>query len=292
MNKVNGAGAKAVVIKAACLQMNSSTSVDENINFIEESLRSAPKLDVLALPENFAQMPATRREQYIEVGESGRVQNVLQDLAARYNTHIIAGSLPIKTDADQQKPYARCLMVSPKGEVSHYDKLHLFDVDVNTTANQAGKQRYRESDTYQRGQLGAAQLSSRVLQIGSNSVRLGASICYDLRFPELYRSFASEGVDIITVPSAFTYDTGKVHWECLLRARAIENQAFVLAPAQVGVHASGRRTWGHSMIIDPWGQLLNVQETDTGLVYADLDLGLIRQLEQTFPVIQHKRLRP
>ncbi len=287
---MNQAQQKMAIVKAACLQMNSSASVDDNLNFVEESLKSAPKLDLLVLPENFAQMPLNRHEQIIELSEFGRIQSFVRDLAFRYRTYIVAGSLPIKADKRQPKPYARCLIASPNGELSHYDKLHLFDVDVETTENAGGKQRYRESATYQHGELSSSQLSSRVLHIGSNSVRLGASICYDLRFPELYRSFSRQGVDIITVPSAFTYETGKMHWECLLRARAIENQAFVLAAAQVGMHASGRRTWGHSMIVDPWGRLLKVEAASTGLLCADLDLNLIKKLEQRFPVTKHKRL--
>lgn len=301
MNEVDKTGG---VLKVACLQMNSSADVAENLMFIENVMSAARPLDILALPENFAQMPENRHTQHVEMAGHGNVQTFLHDLARRYQIHIVAGSLPIKSHpklADDHdgasmcgKPYARCLIIAPNGEVSHYDKLHLFDVDVehqgDRNSNQTKRQRYRESDTYQQGKLGGQQLAPHALQIGSTTVRLGASICYDLRFPELYRGFASQGVDLITVPSAFTYDTGKAHWECLLRARAIENQAFVMAPAQVGVHANGRKTWGHSMIIDPWGTVLAAQTAGTGLLYADLDLHLTQRLKKTFPVLTHKRI--
>ena len=282
-------------ITVACLQMSSSPDVAENLSFIEQALDSAPKIDLLALPENFAQMPKTRHQQHVENVGSGHVQDFLKDLARRHNMHLIAGSLPVavsnNNEQEPQKPYARCLIVAPSGETTHYDKLHLFDVDTSSAVDSGAKQRYRESDTYQRGPLSESQVAPRTLKIGTNSVRLGASICYDLRFPELYRGFAAQGVDIISVPSAFTYETGRVHWECLLRARAIENQAFVIAPAQVGVHASGRQTWGHSSIIDPWGTVLAVKAEGVGLVCAGLDLSQIESLKQSFPVARHKRLK-
>ena len=128
------------------------------------------------------------------------------------------------------------------------------------------------------------------MKLAGNEVRLGSSICYDLRFPELYRHFASLQANLVTVPAAFTYETGRAHWELLVRSRAIENQFFVLAAAQVGEHANGRRTWGHSLIVDPWGEILAKKEEGEGLVYADLDLSVIQKLQQRFPVLEHRRL--
>ncbi len=277
-------------LRVGCLQMSSTADVSQNLGVIEKGVNKAANLDLLALPENFAQMPKHRNELYTEQAGNGEVQTFLRQLAQHHDVTIIAGSLPVVDEqSGVNKPFARCLVISSDGTQSHYDKLHLFDVDVND-APQGGAQRYRESDRYQAGALTAEQKSVKALKIGANTVRLGASICYDLRFPELYREFALQGVDIITLPSAFTYETGKAHWQLLLRARAVENQAFVIAPAQVGEHANGRRTWGHSMIVDPWGRILAQQSDQTGLFYADLDLNLQEELKTSFPVLKHRRL--
>ncbi len=294
-------------VKVACLQMNSTNNVHENLGIIERALSDADPIDLLVLPENFAQMPARRAEQHIELMEDGSdqsdvqsnnqydgqhnhqtiVQRFLVDMAARHAVHIVAGSLPTRVEL-QQKPFARCHIVGPSGPLGHYDKLHLFDVDV---ATQNGSQTYRESDSYQAGSNTSKNTSLHTLNIDQNTVRLGASICYDLRFPELYRQFAASGAQMITVPAAFTYHTGEAHWETLLRARAIENQAFVLAAAQTGEHANGRKTWGHSMVIDPWGDVIARLETETGLLYADLDLDGIEALKGRFPVHNHRRIK-
>ncbi len=273
--------------------MNSSADVADNLSFIERSLAGAQPIDLLVLPENFAQMPANRRQQYSERAGQGEVQDFLQQLTLTHSFTVVAGSLPIK-EAENDKPYARCLIVKGGKVIHQYDKLHLFDVDTSVESKPGSaaskRQRYRESDTYQFG-VQSEKIAPAHIQIGSNSVILGPSICYDLRFPELYRSYAVQGADIVTVPSAFTYETGKLHWDCLLRARAIENQAFVLAAGQVGQHANGRQTWGHSMMIDPLGAVLAQHPTKTGLLYADLDLHLRAELIRTFPVLSHRRLR-
>lgn len=272
------------------MQMTSSANIDENLDYIERALEAADPLDLLVLPENFAEIPIRQELQHTEGDGVGRVQNFLITLSQRFDLVIVAGSLPIISGSNT-KPFARCLIVTPSGVASHYDKLHLFDVDVTAPqANGQKTQRYRESDSYELGELNTAQLLPRTLEIGLNTVRLGPSICYDLRFPELYRKFSESGVDLITVPSAFTYRTGQAHWECLLRARAIENQAFVLASAQVGIHANGRQTWGHSMIIDPWGHVLAQEPVNQGLLYANLDLNQIEQLSGHFPVNTQRRL--
>lgn len=284
------------VIKLACLQMSSGPNMSDNIATVEAALSVKPDLDLLLLPENFAQMPACKAEQYSEYELDGEVQQALSQLATRFSVSILAGSLAIR-DSEDSKPFARSLLFNVKGElVGQYDKLHLFDVntqaqvDVNTQAR-AGS-RYRESDTYRAGAVSKKQLSPVSLQIGQTSLQLGLTICYDLRFPELYRTLAAQGAQVICVPSAFTYETGQAHWEALLRARAIENQVFIIAPAQTGKHASGRKTWGHSMVIDPWGAVLAQKNTGEGLVFAELDLTTIESLRARFPVHQHKRLQP
>lgn len=276
-------------IRVACMQMSSTSNVEQNLAFITANLESSVPIDLLVLPENFSQMPEHQRSLRAEDDGVGKVQQYLVALAKRLNIVIVAGSLPIVAGKNS-RPFARCLIVTPEGVRFEYDKLHLFDVDVVDKEDESSTQTYRESDSYCAGALSESQVSPRNLKIGSNTVRLGPSICYDLRFPELYRHFSNSGVDIITVPAAFTYQTGSAHWECLLRARAIENQAYVIAAAQVGVHENGRQTWGHSMVIDPWGSVLAKEPSATGLLYADLDLNHAERLRKTFPVMTHKRL--
>ena len=268
--------------------MNSGPNVSDNIATVEAALSAKPDLDILMLPENFAQMPASKAEQYSEYQLDGEVQRTLSQFASHFHVNILAGSLAI-LDSQDSKPFARSLLFNTQGEqVGQYDKLHLFDVDTQAQA----RSRYRESDTYLAGPVSKTQLSPVALQIGQSTVQIGQTICYDLRFPELYRTLAAQGAQVICVPSAFTYETGQAHWETLLRARAIENQVFVVAPAQSGKHASGRKTWGNSMIVDPWGAVLAQKNTGEGLVFAELDLTTIESLRARFPVHQHKRLQP
>jgi len=168
----------------------------------------------------------------------------------------------------------------------------LFDVDTDVdvcNAERLKNSRYRESDRYQAGMLSKSQLMPASLLIGQSYVQIGLTICYDLRFPEVYRALASNGAQLICVPAAFTYQTGLAHWQTLLKARAIENQVFVAAPAQVGEHANGRRSWGQTMIIDPWGQVIAEQKTGEGLVFAEIDLTTIQSLRERFPAHKHKR---
>ncbi|GHA11758.1 amidohydrolase [Arenicella chitinivorans] len=266
--------------------MNSGPDVAENLAFITASLRAEPDLDLLLLPENAVQMPATRDHQYVEPATGGEVQRALSRLAADTGTAIVLGALAVLVEPNP-KPFARSLLFDQQGRLCHtYDKLHLFDVDTGDSR----QHRYRESETYQAGPLTQAQASPKALTIGDLSVQLGLSICYDLRFPEMYRALVQRGAQILCVPAAFTYETGQAHWATLLRARAIENQVYVLAAAQHGIHANGRQTWGHSMIVDPWGEVIVQQNTGQGLVSATLDLTKIESLKASFPVQQHRRL--
>ncbi len=273
-------------IKVACLQMNSGPVVAENLAFISASLRTTSNLDLLVLPENALQMPASRDQQYIEPATGGEVQRALSQLAAETSTAILLGSLAAQVEKGQ-KPFARSLLFDRQGRLCHtYDKLHLFDVDTGN----GSQGQYRESDTYQPGCINESQISPKPLTFGDLTVQLGLSICYDLRFPEMYRALVQRGAQIVCVPAAFTCETGEAHWAALLRARAIENQVYVLAAAQHGLHANGRQTWGHSMIIDPWGDVIAQQSTGQGLVSATLDLTKIELLKARFPVHQHRRL--
>lgn len=286
-------------VRLACLQMNSSASVDENLAYVEKyaELAKQKQVDVLLLPENFAQMPAKAGELHIEYPNDGPVQACLEGLSRQLGMFIIAGSIPIKCD-DNSRPFSRSLVFDNQGiQVAQYDKIHLFDVDL------ADGQSYRESATYKP----AAITGSESISVAQTKfATLGLTICYDLRFPEMYRKLAQLGAQIITVPSAFTYDTGSAHWQTLLRARAIENQVFIVAAAQDGIHQNARRTWGHSMIVDPWGNIIaqpgsekthlshveinKVTKSCTGLVIGDIDLTLLATVRAEFPVLKHRRL--
>lgn len=277
----------AGLLRAACLQMCSGNSVADNLATVAENLQLAPALDVLVLPENFAQIPASRRQQHVELMNDGVVQKRLSELAQDHKVMIVGGSIAIR-DVPHEKPFARSLVFDRNGRnIGHYDKIHLFDVDVGEDTN---KQRYRESDTFQHG--GVNDLQSRPIcgDFSAGSVQLGLSICYDLRFPELYQMLSRSGAQVICVAAAFTSATGRAHWQTLLTARAIENQVFIVAAAQFGKHANDRCTWGHSMIIDPWGTVVAEQSDGEGLVFAELDLSQVLQLNENFPVQRHRRL--
>lgn len=231
-------------------------------------------------------MPRRRTQQHIEEENTGLVQQTLSNLSREHRVAIVAGSIAVRAQSND-KPFARCLVFDAQGQpIGHYDKLHLFDVDVSVQ----GGQRYRESDTYQAGGLEPAQTQAVALKIAQSTLQLGLTICYDLRFPELFRQLVKNGAQLICVPSAFTYDTGQAHWRTLLRARAIENQVYVAAPAQSGKHENGRKTWGHSMIIDPWGNVIAEKAAGEGLLCAEIDPTNIEALRTTFPIHQHRRL--
>jgi len=276
-------------LRVACLQMSSGKDVDSNLTSVVEHLEGAEQTDLIVLPENFAQMPASRADQYVEVDGEGIVQATLAELARKYQTCIVAGSLAV-LEAQNDKPFARSLVFDKFGErVAHYDKVHLFDIDVPDSENSRdhrSHQRYRESATYAHGDLAGVQ----AVDLAAIDLKIGLTICYDLRFAEQYRALAAQGAQLVTVPSAFTYETGQAHWRTLLSARAIENQVFILAAAQTGEHANGRRTWGHSMIIDPWGRIVAEQRQGEGLLIAEIDLTDIQRLKQIFPMHEHRRL--
>jgi predicted amidohydrolase len=282
------------LLRVACLQMTSTNSVDQNLLFIDQQMRLAHDrgVELIQLPENFAQMPIRRAEQHIETPNSGVIQSFLSAKSKQYRMMVVGGSMPIQ-ETGSDKPHARCLVFDHSGvQIAAYNKVHLFDVDL------PDKQRYMESTTYLAGGVAGVQVVDTAL------AKLGLSICYDLRFPEMYRMFASQGVEVIMVPSAFTAITGQAHWRTLLRARAIENQAFVMAAAQVGRHDNDRETWGHSMIIDPWGVVLSefddghqppaesaeLVRKSVGLLITDLDLNKLAELRVKFPALTHRRL--
>ena len=234
---------------------------------------------LVQLPENavvFGNRDAVRR--WAEPLGSGPVQDTLSGWAREFGIWLVVGSMPTLIDGSERW-HSTCLVYDDQGrQVAHYHKLHLFDVDVAD-----GHGRYRESDSYAPG--------NDLCVVDSPFGRLGLSICYDLRFPELYRALRERGADILMVPSAFTRVTGQAHWLPLLQARAIENQCYVLAAAQFGEHAGGRQTWGHSIILDPWGEICACLPRGEGLILASLDRQRLDSLRRQMPVAQHARLR-
>ncbi|MFG6447491.1 carbon-nitrogen hydrolase family protein [Roseateles sp. BYS180W] len=269
-------------MRVAALQMVSSPDVAHNLARAEALLRQAAAAgaQLAALPEYFCLM-GLKDEDKLAVAETpgdGPIQRKLSALARELGLWLIGGTLPLRC-AEAGRVRNSCLSFGPDGAlVARYDKLHLFCYDN-------GRERYDEA---------------RVLQAGEAPVRAelggwhtGFSVCYDLRFPELYRQMShSPGLpplELISVPAAFTYGTGQAHWELLLRARAVENQAYVIAPAQGGLHSNGRRTWGHSMVVDPWGEVLACHAEGEGLALATLSRERLSQLRQQLPALQHRR---
>lgn len=264
----------------AAIQMISCQTLDDNLiaaeKLIAEAANAGAKL--IVLPENFAIMGSheTDKLKVKEVDGEGVIQNFLATTAKKYAVWLIGGTMPMVGDSDY-KVRAACLIYNEQGErVARYDKVHLFDVHV-PDSNEV----YRESDSIEAG--------TTPLVIDSPFGRLGIAVCYDLRFPEFFRNMKEMGVDILIIPAAFTYETGSAHWEILLRARAIENQCYVIASNQGGFHHSGRRTFGHSMIIDPWGIILDCYKTGSGFASATIDLERLQKIRNTFPVLNHQR---
>ncbi len=266
-------------LKAAAVQLNSQpdlkASMDEVCLRVGEAAGQGAKL--ICLPENFAFLGNEQEKLKQSADISRRVEDVLPSLAKEYGVTIIGGGYPAQ--ADKRKIYNRSVIVSPDGKmVARYDKIHLFDVELSD------EETWRESETVQPGEKKA------IVYRAENLPAIGLSVCYDLRFPELYRMMADRGVEIITVPAAFTRPTGEAHWKPLLQARAIENSAFVIAPAQTGLHGSKRKTWGHSLIIDPWGRVLADAGTDPGIITAELDLEYLKEVRKKLPSLKHRVL--
>ena len=278
--------------RVAAIQLNSQDDVTANLDAAAAGLREAAEAGaVLAvLPENCAFMGAheTDKLRHAEPEGDGPVQHRFSGLARELGLWIVAGTVPLAVPGDPQHVYAAQLVFDAQGRcVARYDKIHLFDVDLPPRTLPNGREvpaeRYRESNSIAFG-------SPQRVTVDSPAGRLGLSVCYDLRFPELYRGLASEGAEVLLVPSAFTAKTGEAHWEALLRARAIENQCFVIAPGQCGSHPGGRRTWGHSLIIDPWGVILADAGTAPGVAIADLDAEELARVRAQFPCLKHRRL--
>jgi nitrilase len=271
-------------MKVAAIQMVSSDRVDDNLTQAAALIAQAAQqgAELLVLPEYFCLMGQHDSDKLAikEPFGGGPLQQFLSEVAQTHGVWIVGGTLPISADA-AERVFNSSLAFDPQGRcVARYDKMHLFCFDN-------GRERYDEARVLERGKAPVTfDLPSR----DGHCWRVGLSVCYDLRFPELYRAYARSGADLLLVPSAFTHTTGQAHWEVLLRARAIENLAFVAAAAQGGVHSNGRQTWGQSVLIDPWGQVLAQQAQGAGVVVADLDCGRLEKLRLQLPALQHRLL--
>lgn len=268
-------------VKVAAIQMCSGDNLGDNLRLADSLLSDAARRECrfALLPENFALMG--RREQdklaVAEEAGSGVIHEFLADAARRHNLWIASGSLPLKS-ADPARCFAANVVFDTQGDVrAVYRKMHLFDVDLPDVDEQ-----YRESETTLAGE--------KVATVDTPAGRLGLTICYDLRFPELYRRLLDDGATVFAVPAAFTEATGAVHWHTLLRARAIENLCYVIAAAQFGKHSNGRSTYGHSMIIDPWGEILAERPSGNAIVVARISQGKTSGVRQQFPALDHRRL--
>lgn len=264
------------------VQMASGPQVQANLleagRLLGEAAAEGARLAVL--PENFSHMGQAEADK-LEVAEDpgqGPVQDFLSETARRLGLWIVGGTIPLR-GTDPNRVRAASLVFDDHGEqVGRYDKIHLFDVVVPET-----EERYAESETIEPGDT--------VTVMDSPFGRLGVAVCYDLRFPELFRVMLDQGVELLVLPSAFTANTGKAHWEVLLRARAIENLVFVAAAGQGGFHVNGRETHGHSVVIDPWGRVMVDKGRGAGVAVAEIDLERVRGARRNFPSGEHRRFQ-
>jgi nitrilase len=270
----------ATTVTVAAVQMVSKTDIGANLRdageLIGRAVRAGARL--IVLPEYFCIMGRSDRDKVAarEADGQGPIQSFLAAEAARHGVWLVGGTIPL--DAQQSDRVKNSVLVyDPQGKrVARYDKIHLF-------AFSRGEESYDEARTIAPGR----ELSSFAFQAdGGPNIKVGLSVCYDLRFPELYRALVP--VDLILVPAAFTATTGRAHWETLLRARAIENLCYVLASAQGGRHENGRATFGHSMLIDPWGKVLAMQDEGPGVVVGTIDTQIIAQMRSDLPALAHR----
>ena len=262
------------------LQMVSGPEVAANLAVAAELLAKAADrgAQLAVLPENFALM-GRRESDKLAVQEAegdGLIQTFLAERAARHRLWLVGGTIPLRTAGDNQRVRAACLLFDDQGcQVARYDKVHLFDVQLPDSP-----ERYAESATIEPG--------DHYVVADTPFGRLGLAVCYDLRFPEQFRAMSAQGMDILALPAAFTAATGAAHWEILLRARAIENQCYVIASAQGGRHSNGRETFGDSLIVDPWGLILDRLCEGAGVVLGKMDRAFLESVRQQFPVLEHR----
>lgn len=278
---------KRVSNRVAAIQMVSGHDIEANLMEAERLLTEAAEqgASVAVLPENFAVLATSQMVDRgrREAGPDPVIRTFLADQSRKLGLWIVGGSMPLAKRPDgsdlEERVRATCIVFDDQGaEVARYDKIHLFDAMVEDAHGQ-----YRESDTFEPGE--------QIVTVDTPAGKLGLAICYDLRFPELFRLLREQGVDWICLPSAFTWQTGDAHWYPLIRARAIENQVWVVAPGQGGQNSERRRTYGHSLICDPWGRVVTEMGEGSGLVTAELDRDQVANLRTRMPVWEHRRLK-
>ncbi|MDR0806568.1 MAG: carbon-nitrogen hydrolase family protein [Enterobacteriaceae bacterium] len=266
----------------ALLQLCSGDNVRSNLAQIEQQIKQLPpSVKLVMTPENALLFADTQTyHKYAETEGAGQLQDAIREMAIRYGVWILIGSMPLISREDPNRLTASSLLYDEHGELkARYDKMHMFDAYI---ADSHGS--YCESDTYDYGQ--------HLTVVDTPVGRLGMTICYDLRFPGLYQALRELGAELISIPTAFTRVTGEAHWEVLLRARAIENQCWILAPAQVGRHSESRRTWGHTMAIDPWGAVVGVNADAVKSIEVHVDTSGMQKLREQMPVVTHNRFQP
>ena len=267
--------------RVAAVQMASCADVGRNLETARRLLRESRERGALlsALPENFAFMGLTEADKFAIAEDDGEgpIQAFLSTTARELGIWIIGGTVPLRLPGQSRLAAAALVFDADGRRVARYDKIHLFDVAVP-----GRDERYQESSTVQPG--------TQPVCVDSPAGRLGLAVCYDIRFPELFRRLLSMGAEWFCLPSAFTAPTGRAHWETLLRARAIENLCHMVAPAQSGFHENGRETYGDSMIVDCWGRVIGRLPRGTGVVLGDIDLVRQREVRQNFPSVDHRRL--
>lgn len=268
----------SAVVKAACVQVNAGTELQPNLDAAGDLVRRARDAgaEFITLPENVGWIVQGRAKTMARVRIEAEHPGIpfFADLARETGAWILAGTLGVLQD--DQRVANRSYLFNPQGQtVSHYDKIHMFDVDLKDGES------YRESATFRPGE--------RAVVAATPWGGVGMTICYDVRFPYLHRALAKAGASIITAPAAFTVPTGRAHWHTLLRARAIETGCFVVAPAQTGTHDEGRQTYGHSLIIAPWGEVLADAGEEVGFITADLDMARVEEARRMVPALGHDR---
>ena len=267
------------ILSIACLQYSSAKNEKHTLETIKDLIDKAldVEAELITLPEcsTSLQKNSFLTNELAKTEDENFSLQILKEIAKLNSIFILIGSLPIKVD---DKLVNRSFLVGPKGDVLYkYDKIHLYDVNL------PNGDVYRESDTYKSGN------KAIIAEIKKNKIKIGLTICYDLRFPHLYQDLAINGAEIIVVPSAFSNLTGPVHWHTLLKARAIETGAFIVAPAQTGYHECGRTSYGHSLIVSPWGEVLKDAKNEIGIIHANINLEEVKKVRKSIPSLNSRK---
>ncbi len=269
--------------RVACIQMTSSDDISSNLSLAQSLIQDAVEQEakLIILPENFALMGFDQADKikHREEIDNGPIQTFLSSEARRHGIWLVGGTIPVAVPKKRNKVFACCLVYDDRGRrVGRYDKIHLFDVHLRET-----KEDYLESKVIDPGE--------KVVVIPTPFGKLGLAVCYDVRFPEMFRLMLKQGVELIALPAAFTFTTGSAHWDVLVRARAIENLAYVLAACQTGIHVNGRRTYGNSMIVNPWGEVQVCLPENQGMIIAEVNLEFQNRIREDFPALAHRKMK-